>query len=222
MPLFDANLLIYRMLLLIPLWLSLSVHEWAHAWTAFKLGDDTAALMGRLTLNPLAHIDPFGTILLPLLGIPFGWAKPVPVQPHRFRRSVNMRTGMMITAVAGPISNLCLAAIFIACVVVLAHFRPDVFRGPHPAAHLLLTMVFLNVALAVFNILPIPPLDGSRVADALMPAPLRPAWEAFCQLGPMALLAVIVLPQLMGFSLFAWPQKITVALIEQLMRLFGN
>jgi Zn-dependent protease len=219
---FDANWLTDTMLLLIPLWLSLSVHEWAHAWAAKQLGDDTAERLGRLTLNPLAHIDPFGTLLLPLLGIPFGWAKPVPVQPHRFRQSVSMRTGMMITAVAGPIANLCLAAIFIVLVAVLVRFRPDVFRDSQPAAQLLVRMVFLNVALAVFNILPIPPLDGSRVADALMPEPLRPAWDGFCQLGPMALLAVIVLPQLMGFSLFAWPQRVTVALLQGLVSLLGG
>src|SRR5215468_292941 len=91
--------------------LSLTVHEWAHAYSAFRLGDDTAARQGRLTLNPLPHIDPFGTILCPLLGVPFGWAKPVPVVPSRFRRDVNMRTGMMITAAAGPLSNLALAVV---------------------------------------------------------------------------------------------------------------
>ena len=80
---------------LIPLLLSLTVHEWAHAYSAYRLGDDTAARQGRLTLNPIPHIDPFGTILCPLLGIPFGWAKPVPVVPTRFRREVTMRTGMI-------------------------------------------------------------------------------------------------------------------------------
>src|SRR5580700_1620810 len=103
--------LLERILGLIPLILSLTVHEWAHAYSAFRLGDDTAARMGRMTFNPIPHIDPFGTILCPLLGIPFGWAKPVPVNPTRFRRDVSMRTGMMITAAAGPISNLLLAVL---------------------------------------------------------------------------------------------------------------
>ena len=89
--------------------LSLSFHEFAHAWSAWKLGDDTASREGRLTLNPVSHIDLLGTIILPLLGVPFGWAKPVPVNPARFRRDVNMSTGMAITATAGPLSNVLLA-----------------------------------------------------------------------------------------------------------------
>src|SRR5262245_7955094 len=97
-PMFTSNWLLERVMLLVPLILSLSVHEWAHAYSAHRLGDDTARQEGRLTLNPVAHIDPIGTLLLPLLGIPFGWARPVPVNPIRFRRDVSMRTGMMITA----------------------------------------------------------------------------------------------------------------------------
>src|SRR6476659_7441279 len=91
-------------MMLIPLLMSLTVHEWAHAWSAHRLGDDTASMQGRLTLNPIAHLDFIGT-----LGLPFGWAKPVPVNPTRFRRGVNTSTGMVITAAAGPISNLVLA-----------------------------------------------------------------------------------------------------------------
>src|SRR5512143_3587864 len=108
---FNETWLADQIIVLIPLWVSLSVHECAHAWAAWRLGDDTARLLGRMTLNPMAHVDPIGTLLLPLLGVPFGWAKPVPVQPHRFRRTVSMRTGMMITALAGPLSNVLLAAI---------------------------------------------------------------------------------------------------------------
>jgi Zn-dependent protease len=110
--------------ILIPLILSLTVHEFAHAWSAYRLGDDTASRMGRLTLNPLAHIDPIGTVLLPLLGIPFGWARPVPINPARFRRSMRMSTGMMITAAAGPLANVILA---VACTVaygLLLRFAP--------------------------------------------------------------------------------------------------
>lgn len=219
---FDADWLSQRLMILIPLWLSLSVHECAHAWAAKWLGDDTAERMGRLTLNPLAHIDPIGTILLPLLGVPFGWAKPVPVQPHRFRQDVNMRTGMMITAIAGPISNLCLAAICIVPFVLLRHFRPDVFQQGHPGPELLGQMVGLNVILAVFNMLPIPPLDGSRVADAFMPNMFRRAWEDFCQLGPFALMAVIVLPHYFKIDLFYWPLEATNFVIRQLVYLLGG
>jgi Zn-dependent protease len=221
MPL-DANWLADRIVILIPLWLSLSVHEWAHAWTAYRLGDDTAARLGRMTLNPLAHIDPIGTVLLPLLGIPFGWAKPVPIQPHRFHQGVSMRTGMMFTAVAGPISNLCLAAIFVVLVAIVARFRPDLLGHGQPTAQLLVMMIYLNLALAMFNALPIPPLDGSRVADALMPKPLRPGWEAFCQLGPFALMAVILLPQIAGIRLFYWPMHAASLMIHHLILLMGG
>ena len=165
---FDQDWLVDRLVLLISLWLSLSVHEWAHAWSAWKLGDDTAALLGRMTLNPLAHIDPIGTVLLPLLGVPFGWAKPVPVQPHRFTRRVTMRMGMMLTAIAGPLSNLVLAAVSIVLLALLIRFRPGTIEMQQALFALLRTMIFLNVILATFNAIPIPPLDGSRVADALM------------------------------------------------------
>ena len=111
-------------MILIPLLLSLTVHEWAHAWSAYRLGDDTASMQGRLTLNPIAHIDPVGTLVLPLLGIPFGWAKPVPVNPTRFRRGVNMSTGMIITAAAGPLSNVVLALLSAVAFGLIARFSP--------------------------------------------------------------------------------------------------
>jgi Zn-dependent protease len=219
---FDEDWLAGRMLTLIPLWLSLSVHEWAHAWTARRLGDDTAERLGRLTLNPLAHVDPVGTLLLPLLGVPFGWAKPVPVQPHRFHPGVSMRTGMMFTAVAGPLANLCLSGSCVVLLAVLIRFRPEVVGFDQPAGRLLFSMVFLNVLLAAFNALPIPPLDGSRVVDALVPEGARPAWEGFCRLAPLALAAVIVLPTLAGINLFGWPLEATMFLLRQLVRLLGG
>jgi len=219
---FDEAWLVHGLFILIPLWLSLSVHEWAHAWTAWRLGDDTAQRLGRMTLNPLAHIDPIGTLLLPLLGIPFGWAKPVPVQPHRFHPSVNMRTGMMITALAGPIANLVLAAACLALLATLVHF-PRAPAGPgQKAVEFIIQMILLNVILAAFNALPIPPLDGSRVADWLMPEVLRPAWQGLCRLGPFALMAVIFLPRAAGVSLFEWPIKGTFYLIQHVMTLAGG
>jgi len=213
---FDEAWLLARVILLIPLWLSLSVHEWAHAWTARQLGDDTAERLGRLTLNPLAHVDPVGTLLLPLVGVPFGWAKPVPVQPHRFHTRLSMGTGLMLTAAAGPISNLVLAAASLAFLAALVRFQPTAVEPGTAARALLETLIYLNVLLALFNVLPIPPLDGSRVADALVPRALRPAWEGFCRLGPLALAAVIVLPHLLGFDIFAWPLRATLSLIREL------
>lgn len=171
---FDANWIADRLLILIPLWFSLGVHECAHAWAVRRLGDDTAERLGRLTLNPLAHIDPIGTLLLPLLGVPFGWAKPVPVNPLRFRREVNMRTGMMITAIAGPISNVCLTAISIVALAAVIRFAPQWAVPKHPVVQILVMMMYMNVVLATFNMLPIPPLDGSRIADALIPNAAAP------------------------------------------------
>src|SRR5262245_62591833 len=99
-----SDLLLQRIVNFIPVLLSLTVHEWAHAWTAWKLGDDTAKLQGRVSLNPIDHIDPVGTLLLPLLGVPFGWAKPVPINPVRFRANVSMPMGVLLSVAAGPIS----------------------------------------------------------------------------------------------------------------------
>ena len=209
----STSSLLHNLAFIFPLMLSLSVHEWAHAYSASVLGDDTAERMGRLTLNPLAHIDPIGTLLLPLLGVPFGWARPVPVNPARFSRKVNMSTGMMLTAVAGPFSNLVLALV---CAVLLGLMSRFGIR--HQAMEWLLAVgLQLNIALALFNMLPIPPLDGSRVADGLMPRPLRPMWERFARVGPLVLLAVIFILPRFGVDLLAWPfAQVTGAAISVL------
>ena len=184
---------------LVPLVLSLTVHEWAHAWSARRLGDDTAERLGRLTLNPLVHIDPLGTLLMPML-VSFGWAKPVPVNPARFRPEVNQRFGMMITAAAGPLSHLVLAFL---CVIFSGLMLR--FSLYNEALDWLFTRGFqLNVLLALFNFLPIPPLDGSRVADGLMPNGLRPLWERFVRVGPILLLVLFMMPGLAA-GILRWP-----------------
>lgn len=146
---------------------SLSFHESAHAWMAWKLGDETALRLGRVSLNPLVHMDPIGTLLFPLIqiftSVPLlGWAKPTPYNPANFRRDVRMRTGHVLVAAAGPVSNLLLAFLFGALLVALARggVNLDSF-----AVTLALMGIKLNVALAVFNLIPIPPLDGSKVAS---------------------------------------------------------
>lgn len=189
----------------IPLVLSLTVHEWAHAYSAFRLGDDTAARMGRLTLNPIPHIDPIGTLLLPMLGIPFGWAKPVPVNPSNFDRRFSMRTGDVIVSVAGPLSNVILATICLIVLGLLYRFAPEIAFGQHSVGTLLERGFFINVILAMFNMLPVPPLDGGHVANGLMPYRFRPQWERFAAVGPAVLMAIVFLPHLLNFSLFSWP-----------------
>lgn len=213
----DLHSLSEHLFTLLPVWLSLSVHEWAHARMAWQLGDDTAALQGRMTMNPLAHIDPIGTLLLPILGVPFGWAKPVPVNPMRFRRTMSMRSGMMWTAIAGPAANVAMAVISIVAWTAFIWFQPPIgIAVSEVVFRLLLMMIVVNVSLALFNLLPVPPLDGSRVADALMPETLRPMWEQFYRMGPIALAAVILLPQLMHFNLFAWPMDALIRLLQMI------
>lgn len=146
------------------IFLILPLHEYAHAWTAKKLGDDTAEYEGRLTLNPIAHIDPFGALLLLFTG--FGWAKPVPVNPLRFKHKVTMRGGMALTAAAGPISNLLAALVG---TVIFRIWEGLTIIGDFASAYsgivtmLLMDFVMINVGLAVFNLIPVPPLDGSKV-----------------------------------------------------------
>lgn len=155
--------------------LSLSIHEAAHAWAADRLGDPTARLLGRLTLNPAAHIDPIGTLLLPgiaiLTGLPIiGWAKPVPVNLHQLRHP---RRDFMHIAAAGPASNLLQAAILAgAAWLMFPGGIEESFAGL-----LLLQGVFLNVMLALFNLLPVPPLDGGNVIGGLLPERVAASYD---------------------------------------------
>ena len=197
------DFLIDRLVIYIPLLMSLTVHEWAHAWSAWKLGDDTAKMLGRVSLNPIDHIDPVGTVLLPLMGVPFGWAKPVPINPTRFRNNVSMSWGTLLTAAAGPISNFVLAAIGTVLLWVLMVFGDS---GAMLISHklnaaltnFLQLFVVLNVLLGLFNLIPIPPLDGSRIVDGLLPRKMKPLWNQFTALGPILLVALILIPALMG------------------------
>jgi Zn-dependent protease len=205
----DQADLIQRVLNLILLLLSLTFHEFAHAWSAWKLGDDTAARMGRLTLNPIPHIDPIGTLLLPLMNAPFGWAKPVPVDPRNFTRKLNMGTGDIIVSAAGPLSNFALGLAAAVTLGLLARFSPESVGQDSAAFHLLTRLMVLNAALAFFNLLPIPPLDGGHVAANLMPYRLRPAWDRFAQFAPLLLLAVVFF----GRSIISVPVRFVYGLL---------
>lgn len=153
---------------LIIIFLVTPIHEYAHAFAAHKLGDDTAAYQGRLTINPLAHIDIIGAICIFLCG--FGWAKPVPVNPLKFDKKHTIRGGMAITALAGPLSNIIIA--YIAVVIYRLVLYIGNFENEMMGYVVLMIYYFisLNVGLAIFNLIPIPPLDGSKILGAFLPA----------------------------------------------------
>jgi Zn-dependent protease len=181
-----------RLLNFIVLVMSLTVHEFFHAWTAWKLGDDTAARAGRLTLNPLPHLDLLGTVILPLMMAPIGWAKPVPVNPANFRGGVRMSTGDILVSIAGPLSNLGLALLAGVIYGALARWFPDVLGEGTAVSALLVRLITLNVGLAVFNIIPVPPLDGSHVVGSLVPFRFRDAWAQFTRFAPFLLFGVLL------------------------------
>lgn len=178
---------LFQLFFFIVLTLSAVIHEYAHGWVADRLGDPTARLSGRLTLNPIPHIDPIGTILLPALlllsnlNFFFAYAKPVPVNPHNLR---NPKLGGGLVAFAGPAANF-LVAIILGLIV----------RGvaPSPFSFALQSIVYANLLLGVFNLVPIPPLDGSKVLFAMLPDTFHPV-QVFLETYGIVLLLALLLP----------------------------
>lgn len=172
------------------IFLILPIHEYAHAWAAKKLGDDTALYSGRLTLNPLAHIDILGAIFLFFTG--FGWAKPVPVNPIRFKKP---RKGMALTALAGPASNLIVA--FIAMIIYRFILYSDIsdkmgIQNASFVFFMISAFISINIGLAVFNLLPIPPLDGSKILSYFTSAKFDKFLFQYQQYLPIIFIVLIV------------------------------
>jgi Zn-dependent protease len=199
-----------------PLLVAVVFHEWAHGFVAYRLGDDTAQRLGRLTINPLAHIDPVGTILMPALlflshsGVLFGYAKPVPISWQNLRNPVR---DMVYVAAAGPGMNLLLAVVSAVLFGVVTRgtgvdplFWRNVDAGSFavagPVAEMALRSVQINVVLAVFNLLPIPPLDGGRVAVGLLPNALA---YRLAQLEPYGFMIVFLLLMTGGIHVVLYP-----------------
>lgn len=199
---------------ILPVLIAVTLHEAAHGYVAWILGDPTAHSMGRVTLNPFAHVDRFGTVVLPglllLLQAPFlfGYAKPVPVSVARLR---NPKRDMIMVAAAGPVANIFLAV----CAAVLFHivaFVPDV--ASEWLARNLINALQLNLVLAVFNLLPIPPLDGGRILTGLLPYPLAIRLAAMERYGLMLIIAIIFLVPFvsgqMGYSIDIFPYLVGI------------
>jgi Zn-dependent protease len=198
----------------IPLILAITLHEAAHGIVAWKLGDDTAKRMGRVSLNPANHIDPFGTIMLPGMlllmggGMMFGWAKPVPVN---FGRLHPIRLGMILVAAAGPGINIVLALLS-ALAIHGVGLLPE--AGQEFATKNLVNSVQINLVLAVFNMLPLPPLDGGRVLVGLLPRQLAYKVSQLERYSMVILLAGLFLLPLLGFHPFSWLVGLPAQIVE--------
>jgi Zn-dependent protease len=176
----------------IPIIGALTLHEFAHAWVADRLGDPTPRSLGRVTLNPIAHMDPIGTVLIFL--VHFGWGKPVPVDPSYLRQP---RRDMLLIAAAGPFSNLASALIF----GLTLRFTGTELSNYLIAFHILKAAVLINLVLAFFNLIPLPPLDGSKILACILPTPASRWYQAQWQYLSWGLLSIIALQHLADINI---------------------
>jgi Zn-dependent protease len=170
------------------------LHEFGHAWMATRLGDHLAESEGRLTLNPMAHIDPVGALVL--LVAPFGWAKPVPFSPYNLRKAPSVSTGIVLVSAAGPAMNLLLAIL----AALPIHFSPDLAFQQPVLFQILFEIILINLFLAIFNLIPVPPLDGNKILDGLLPSQYHHVIDWLNQYG-FYLLFLLILPIFNGQSL---------------------
>ncbi len=192
------NILLEILLIGPPILFAITIHEFAHGFIADKLGDPTPRFSGRLTFNPLAHLDPIGTLMLFIAHI--GWAKPVPVNPNNFQ---NPRKDMLWVALAGPISNLIGAFVFGMFLRVMLFWGLPLFSSEQFffIIQIIQIIVFFNIILAVFNTIPIFPLDGYRILTGLLPAQQSYEFSQFARYGPFILLGIILIGQITKFPI---------------------
>lgn len=186
---------------------ALTIHEFFHAWAADRLGDPTARLQGRLTLNPLAHLDPLGTICF--IVAHFGWGKPVPINSSYFK---NPRRDDVIASAAGPVANFVSAFLFGLLFQILYKFAPDTgFFLLKDFSNLLLKAIQINLVLAIFNFIPLYPLDGSHILKGFLPRPMLPKYDEVCKYGPFILLGLILVGNFADIPILyyiIWPPTI--------------
>ena len=185
------------LLLAPPILLAITFHEYAHGWMALKFGDPTAKMLGRLSLNPLVHLDPIGTLMLFL--VHFGWAKPVPVDPRYFS---DPKRQMLWVALAGPVANMILA--FASGLLIVGFASSNLMFDSNTAlfGNMLVYSLQINLALAVFNMLPIPPLDGSKILRGLLPHRHEHIAVEMARYGPWDLMSIILFGVMTGVSIF--------------------
>ena len=190
--------------------IAMTFHEFAHAWVADRLGDDTPRRQGRLTLNPFKHMEPIGMLMLLFAG--FGWGRPVEINPNNFNRTITIRKGNALVALAGPVMNLILALIFSIIYALILAFGGIAFINSQVGGiitDIIMYTIFMNVGLGVFNLIPLPPLDGSKVLVAILPTNARSWFESHERI--LYLVFIII-----------WITPIASLIISPVIRLINN
>ena len=219
-----ANLVSHLVIYMVVLLLAISAHEAGHAWMSYKFGDDTAYMLGRVTLNPVKHTDPIGTLLIPVLAFLFGaiggglgsipligWGIPTPVNPRKWER---YKLANVMVSIAGVLANLILIVIGIALAKILMTqgFTPNDFfsKATNPLVIFVSNLMFLNLSLFVFNLLPFPPLDGSKILSTFLPQSAEPILNMFEQFGFLILMFLIYIGV---FSMIIYPFLLALAYV---------
>ena len=216
----DTNALLSLVLTLPAVLIAITFHEFAHAFATDKLGDDTPRRQGRLTLNPLAHLDPVGSLMLVFAG--FGWGKPVEINPSNFKRTISMSKGEAIVAIAGPLMNLLLAIIFTFLYFIIVKFATAFCLTQVGLIILTLiqTTIIINIGLGVFNLIPLPPLDGSKVLKHFLPYKVKDLFERYSQVFYI-IFVVLWVTDLAGIIISPVISAVYTGIVSLIGHLFG-